>query len=109
MIEAMACGTPVIAYRRGSVPEVLDHGWTGFVVDDIAGACAAVADLDRLDRRMIRARFEQRFTAERMAKDYVAVYDTLAAVLPCRSRLLCSVAAPGMERTDEARGAVHAA
>ena len=51
MIEAMACGTPVIAYRRGSVPEVLDHGWTGWIVDDIAGACAAVADLDRLDRR----------------------------------------------------------
>jgi glycosyltransferase involved in cell wall biosynthesis len=81
MIEAMACGTPVIAYRRGSVPEVLDQGWTGFIVADIAGAVAAVTDLDRLDRRLIRARFEQRFTAERMAKDYVAVYETLPAVL----------------------------
>ena len=98
MIEAMACGTPVIGYRRGSVPEVLDHGWTGFVVDDIAGASAAVADLDRLDRRMIRKRFEQRFTAERMAKDYVAVYDALAAVLamPATTPLLSRGA--GMEK-----------
>jgi glycosyltransferase involved in cell wall biosynthesis len=111
MIEAMACGTPVIAYRRGSVPEVLDHGWTGFIVDDIAGAVAAVADLDRLDRRLIRTRFEQRFTVERMAKDYVAVYDTLAAVLA----LPVATALPGRAidaegaRDGEARGAVHLA
>jgi glycosyltransferase involved in cell wall biosynthesis len=78
MIEAMACGTPVIAYRRGSVPEVLEDGWTGFLVDDVAGAVAAVADLDRLDRSLIRARFEQRFTTRRMAKDYVAAYSSLA-------------------------------
>jgi glycosyltransferase involved in cell wall biosynthesis len=81
MIEAMACGTPVIAYRRGSVAEVIEDGWTGFMVDDVAGAVAAVANLDRLDRGMIRARFEQRFTAQRMAKDYVLAYDALETVL----------------------------
>jgi glycosyltransferase involved in cell wall biosynthesis len=81
MIEAMACGTPVIAYRRGSVPEVLEDGWTGFMVDDVAGAVAAVANLDRLDRAAIRARFEQRFTVRRMAKDYVAAYSSLQVAL----------------------------
>ena len=81
MIEAMACGTPVIAYRRGSVPEVIEDDWTGFMVDDIAGAVAAVADLDRLDRSLIRARFEQRFTARRMANDYVAAYTSLGIAL----------------------------
>ena len=80
MIEAMACGTPVIAYRRGSVPEVIDDGWTGFIVDDLEGAVAAVAKLDRLDHGTIRARFEQRFTAERMANDYVAAYSSLMTV-----------------------------
>ena len=81
MIEAMACGTPVIAYRRGSVPEVIEDGWTGFVVDDLAGAVAAVESLDRLDRGLIRARFEQRFTVRRMAKDYVAAYSSLGVAL----------------------------
>ena len=81
MIEAMACGTPVIAYRRGSVPEVIEDGWTGFIVDDVAGAVAAVERLDGLDRGMIRARFEQRFTARRMAKDYLAAYDRLEPAL----------------------------
>ena len=80
-IEAMACGTPVIAYRRGSIPEVIEDGRTGFIVDDPAGAVAAVAQLDRLDRATIRARFERRFTAARMAKDYVAAYDALMTVL----------------------------
>jgi glycosyltransferase involved in cell wall biosynthesis len=81
MIEAMACGTPVIAYRRGSVPEVLEHGWTGFLVDDVAGAVGAVASLEQLDRGLIRARFEQRFTARRMAKDYLEAYSALEAAL----------------------------
>jgi glycosyltransferase involved in cell wall biosynthesis len=109
MIEAMACGTPVIAYRRGSVPEVLDHGWTGFIVDDIAGAVAAVADLDRLDRRLIRARFEQRFTAERMAKDYVAVYETSPAVLamPVTTALVGRGRYHGGARDDEELGAAQ--
>jgi glycosyltransferase involved in cell wall biosynthesis len=78
MIEAMACGCPVIAFRRGSVPEVVEHGRTGFIVDDVAGAVAAVGQLHRLNRAAVRARFEQRWTARRMARDYLAVYERLA-------------------------------
>jgi glycosyltransferase involved in cell wall biosynthesis len=77
LIEAMACGTPVIAWRCGSVPEVIEDDLTGFVVGDMEGAIDAVGKLDRLDRAAIRGRFEQRFTAERMAQDYVAVYRSL--------------------------------
>ena len=79
MIEAMRCGTPVIAFNRGSVPEVIDDGLTGFVVEDEASAIAAVACLDRLDRAAVRARFEQRFTARRMAQDYLATYRMIGA------------------------------
>jgi glycosyltransferase involved in cell wall biosynthesis len=78
MIEAMACGTPVIAFRRGSVPEVIEHGVTGFVVDTEDEALQAIADIPKLDRRRIRARFEDRFTAKRMTDAYVALYETLA-------------------------------
>jgi glycosyltransferase involved in cell wall biosynthesis len=74
MIEAMACGTPVIAWRRGSVPEIIDHGITGFVVDTEEEALAAVARLPELDRRTIRATFERRFSVRRMAEDYVKIY-----------------------------------
>jgi glycosyltransferase involved in cell wall biosynthesis len=74
MIEAMACGTPVIAFNRGSVPEVLEDGLTGFIVEDEIGAIGAVDRLGQLSRPKIRQRFEQRFTARRMAKDYLAVY-----------------------------------
>jgi glycosyltransferase involved in cell wall biosynthesis len=74
MIEAMACGTPVIAFRQGSVPEVIDDGVTGFVVDDVAEAAAAVKRLGEIDRAKVRATFERRFTAERMARDYLAIY-----------------------------------
>src|ERR1700716_3777946 len=70
MIEAMACGTPVIAYNRGSVPEVVDDGLTGFVVEDELSAIGAVDRLSKLPRRKIRKRFEERFTARRMAQDY---------------------------------------
>ena len=77
MIEAMACGCPVIAFRRGSVPEVIEDGLTGFIVDDVAGAVAALGQLHRLDRAAVRRRFEQRWTARRMAEDYVAVYQRL--------------------------------
>jgi glycosyltransferase involved in cell wall biosynthesis len=79
MIEAMACGTPVVAMRRGSVPEVVDEGITGFVVDDEDAAVRAVAQLGTLDRDQIRRVFEQRFTARRMAEDYVRLYDRLLA------------------------------
>ena len=74
MIEAMACGTPVIAYRRGSVPEVLEDGTTGFIVDTIEEAVTAVRRIGSLDRAKIRAEFEQYFTAERMARDYLNIY-----------------------------------
>jgi glycosyltransferase involved in cell wall biosynthesis len=77
MIEAMACGTPVIAFRSGSVPEVIDHGVTGFIVDDEEQAVQAVGRLGELDRRKVRARFEERFTAKRMAREYLQHYELL--------------------------------
>ena len=79
MIEALACGTPVIAYNRGSVPEIIEDGLTGFVVEDDAGAIGAVDRLGQLSRTRIRARFEERFTARRMAQDYLSVYRSMAA------------------------------
>jgi glycosyltransferase involved in cell wall biosynthesis len=82
MIEAMACGTPVIAFRRGSVPEIVENGLTGFVVDDEEEAIAAVGRLHELDRRSIRAAFEERFTAPRMAQDYVRLYRELTKHRP---------------------------
>ena len=78
MIEAMACGTPVIAFNRGSVPEIVEDGVTGFIVEDVEGAIAAVSRLHTLDRTRVRRRFEERFTARRMAMDYLDVYRTLA-------------------------------
>ncbi len=82
MIEAMACGTPVVALRRGSVPEVVDEGVTGAIVDDIDRAVAAVERVAGLDRARVRARFEERFSVERMARDYLRVYDMAAADVP---------------------------
>ncbi len=78
MIEAMACGTPVVAFRRGSVAEIVEDGVTGFVVDTEAEAAEAVEAAAALDRRRVRQRFEERFTAERMARDYLAIYERLA-------------------------------
>ena len=77
MIEAMACGTPVIAFRSGSVPEVIEDGVTGFIVDGRQEAVEALKRLKQLDRRQVRARFEQRFTSRRMAEQYVDQYQTL--------------------------------
>jgi glycosyltransferase involved in cell wall biosynthesis len=79
MIEAMACGTPVIAWNNGAVAEVVEHGVTGFIVETMDEAVNAVARLPELDRSTIRARFLERFTAERMARDYVAIYRQLLA------------------------------
>jgi glycosyltransferase involved in cell wall biosynthesis len=79
MIEAMACGTPVIAYRSGSVPEVVDEGITGFIVESEEQAVRAVGRLQELDRRLIRARFEERFLASRMAREYESQYRELLA------------------------------
>jgi len=77
MIEAMACGTPVIAYPRGSVPEVVEHGLTGFIVEDVDGAVEAVKQIDLIDRRACRRRFEERFTAKLMSSNYVRMYESL--------------------------------
>lgn len=77
MIEALACGTPVIAYRRGAVPEVLDPGRTGYVVENVDQAVKAVQRLDQIDRRECRRVFEQRFASERMVEDYLSVYHRL--------------------------------
>ncbi|HST74931.1 MAG TPA: glycosyltransferase family 4 protein [Acetobacteraceae bacterium] len=79
MIEAMACGTPVIAFNRGSVPEVIDDGVSGFIVEDETGAVAAIRRIENLSREGVRERFESRFTARRMAMDYLAIYRELGA------------------------------
>jgi glycosyltransferase involved in cell wall biosynthesis len=88
MIEAMACGAPVIAFDCGSVPEIVDHGMTGFVVDSEDEAVAAIPRLARLSRQAIRARFERRFSAGRMAGDYLALYRQLAATVRPRLRVV---------------------
>jgi glycosyltransferase involved in cell wall biosynthesis len=79
MIEAMACGTPVVAYRHGSVPEIMEEGRTGFVVEGLESAVAAVRRISELSRKRCREVFEQRFTATRMATDYIAAYERLIA------------------------------
>jgi glycosyltransferase involved in cell wall biosynthesis len=77
LIEALACGTPVIAFGHGSVPEIIEDGHTGFIVENVDEAVRAVARLPQIDRAQCRAAFEQRFSAARMASDYVRVYDAL--------------------------------
>jgi glycosyltransferase involved in cell wall biosynthesis len=79
MIEAMACGTPVIAYRGGAVPEVLEEGHTGFIVRGLEDAVEAVRDVAQLSRKRCREVFEERFTATRMAHDYVQQFERLIA------------------------------
>jgi glycosyltransferase involved in cell wall biosynthesis len=78
MIEAMACGTPVVAFRNGSVPEVIDDGISGFIVDDMKQAIRASARVDQLSRAQVREVFERRFTARRMAEDYLDLYRRIA-------------------------------
>jgi glycosyltransferase involved in cell wall biosynthesis len=82
MIEALACGTPVVAFRGGSVPEILDDGVSGFIVDSLEAAIDATRGIDRIDRRACRARFDARFTAERMAADYVDLFERTIAAAP---------------------------
>ena len=77
MIEAMACGTPVLAFRCGSVPEIIDENVTGCIVDTVEEAVTALPRVIALDRKKVRERFERRFSATRMANDYVAVYRSL--------------------------------
>jgi glycosyltransferase involved in cell wall biosynthesis len=72
----MACGTPVLGFRKGSVPEVIDDGVTGYVVDSVDEAMLKFGSLLGLDRGRVRRRFEERFTAARMAHDYVGIYES---------------------------------
>jgi glycosyltransferase involved in cell wall biosynthesis len=77
MIESIACGTPVVAFRGGSVAEVIEHGVTGFVVENVREAIVATREVGRLDRLACRRSFERRFVAARMAADYVELYEDL--------------------------------
>jgi glycosyltransferase involved in cell wall biosynthesis len=88
MIEAMACGTPVIAYNHGSVPEIIDDGVTGYIVEDEMSAIAAVRRLSSISRAGVRATFEERFTARRMAKDYAGIYRSISVARRPRLRLV---------------------
>ncbi len=102
MVEAMACGTPVVAFEGGAVREVVEDGATGFVVRDVAGAVAAVARLPGLSRAAVRRRFEERFTARRMARDYLGLYGRLAG----RAR---SPRGPRLTLTKQARASGNGA
>jgi glycosyltransferase involved in cell wall biosynthesis len=82
MIEAMACGTPVIAWNRGSVPEVVEHGVTGYIVDSEEEALAALSNIGSIDRRTVRAVFEQRFAARTMARSYLDLFARLQKIQP---------------------------
>jgi glycosyltransferase involved in cell wall biosynthesis len=101
MIEAMACGTPVIAWRCGSVPEVMQDGVTGFVVDNLDDAVRAVGRVAELSRARCRQVFEERFTAARMARDYLAVYRRLTHEPEARAR---GASSPAPARRRSAAG-----
>jgi glycosyltransferase involved in cell wall biosynthesis len=77
VIEALSCGTPVVAWNHGSVPELIDNGVTGWIIDSEEAGVDAIRRLDAIDRRACRAVFEDRFVAERMARDYVRIYEEL--------------------------------
>jgi glycosyltransferase involved in cell wall biosynthesis len=101
MIEAMRCGTPVVAWGCGSVPEVIDEGLTGFIVNDLDQAVRAVEKVSELDRQRVRDVFETRFSAERMAADYLAVYEHLAGKRtrpPARRLALTAPTANGRDK-----------
>ncbi len=108
MIEAMACGTPILAFRAGSVPEVIDDGVTGRIVSSMPEAIAAMPSVLALDRRGVRQAFDARFTAARMARDYVALYQRQAAAEPMAMRAgqireAASLAIDGIVSTNGAR------
>jgi len=107
MIEAMACGTPVIAYPCGSVPEVVEHGVTGFIVENRVEAVKAVQDLGFVDRRSVRKTFEKRFTCERMVRSYLTHYQNLASGTAQRADTSISVGESGGQEgigTTDRRG-----
>ncbi|MCC2643612.1 MAG: putative Glycosyl transferase, group 1 [Nitrospira sp.] len=88
LIEALACGTPVLAYRRGSIPEIIDDGITGFICDDLNEMVTAVRRVSLIQRRHCRQAFEARFTVARMARDYVALYENLLSTNQRPSRFM---------------------
>ena len=77
VVESLACGTPVIAYNRGSMPELLQHNGNGFIVDDLDAAVQAVGKISSLDRRVCREDVEKRFTSQRMAREYMDIYQRI--------------------------------
>ena len=88
LIESLACGTPVLAYRRGSIPEIIGHGVTGFISENLDEMVSQVDKLGTIDRNRCRQVFDERFTAQRMTTDYVKIYQQLitdAAALPGKS------------------------
>jgi glycosyltransferase involved in cell wall biosynthesis len=91
MIEAMACGTPVIAFNRGSVPEIVEDDITGYIVEDEISAVNAVRQIGQLDRQQVRRRFEERFTARRMALDYLAAYREVMQVDKPRLKVVTGI------------------
>jgi glycosyltransferase involved in cell wall biosynthesis len=105
MVEAMACGTPVVAFRSGSVPEIVDDGVTGAIVDDVGQAIAVLPRVFALDRRGVRRRFEERFSATRMAKEYVGLYRSLlkAGLAAEREEVEDVSLAPDMTTTEAPR------
>jgi glycosyltransferase involved in cell wall biosynthesis len=96
MIEAMACGTPVVAFNCGSVPEIIEPGLTGFIVDSVEEAIAAVPALKTLDRSAIRRRFEQRFSARRMAEVHISLYRRLLGP-PARAMVAADAGTPRLQ------------
>jgi glycosyltransferase involved in cell wall biosynthesis len=108
MIEAMACGTPVIAYRSGSVPEVIEDGLTGFIVDSEAAAADVIDNRVRLlSRERIRARFEERFTARRMAGEYLEIYRELIAATRRPLRTVNGAAKPAQRHQNGIDGGLY--
>lgn len=102
MIEAMACGTPVIAFRNGSVPEVMRHGTTGFVVENLHQAVSAVERIGEIDRAMCRQEFENRFSARRMASDYIQIYRHLGE--KCKQKASPALKVLGMDVIEKDLG-----
>lgn len=105
MIEAMACGTPTIAWNNGSAPEIIDHSVTGIIVSNESDAVEVVSKARHLDRRLIRRVFEDRFSAAAMASKYVALYERM--VQP--TRLLKGVRSGLARRNRSAMEVVPAA
>ena len=101
MIEAMACGTPVVAFRCGSTPEVIEDGATGFLVDTMEQAVAAAGRVHLLDREAVRARFDLRFSATAMARRYLDVYGDLLARRPFAEAPLDEVVTPLRSRSED--------